>query len=71
MPFFAFSLWRNLRDRLGREGGRGNKKKEAGVKGELMSVAYCLGCSLLSSPVSSVALGYEMRLSHLCINLKV
>lgn len=67
---FAFPCLRNLRDRLGRESGWENKKEEVGVKGELMSVTYCLGCSL-SSPFPSVAPGYEMRLSHLYSNLKV
>lgn len=62
---------RNLRDRLGREGGWGNKKKEVGMKGELMPVAYCLGCSLLSSPFPPVAPAYEMSLSHLYSNVTV
>lgn len=41
------------------------------MKGELMPVAYCLGCSLLSSPFPSVTPGYEMSLSHLYSNVKV
>lgn len=67
---FAFPCVRNLRDPLGREGGRGNKK-EVGMKGELMPVVYYFGCSLLFSPSPSVTPGYEMSLSHLYSNVKV
>lgn len=56
---------RNLRESFGRLGRWEKKKKGVGMKGEgkvqscLLLIAFCFGCSLLSSTFLLEILGYE------------